>query len=1076
MIDRALQSPSLRLFCDALKQGSSLLVEELWETPRALLAALAVKSTGRSLLLLTGGTREDALFENLKQIDPDLPIEFPAWETLPGEEIAPSPDIIGKRFEALHALATRKKPSVVLCPLASFLQKLPPPHTLSSTWKKGDVHPFHQLPERLGKLGYRRVAVVSDKGEFAIRGGILDLFPVSSTDPYRIDFLGDEIDQIRIFDPVGQKTIGKIEAFFLSPADEGMLLRNASKLLSIGDFLGEDALLAWDDLVAIEENWVAIQKMPAHHSPFLFSLDEALRRMRNATQLLFSPRKLEEISAETILGKREGRAFQQVTFDALSRNFQTTRYFHPFMKLDRYFEVEESSLLSHLRSGVDLLFINATEKEEEEIKKNLPTIPLQMTFQKGYLSSGFAITDLSLAVIPNSEISHRTHIRRQKWRGTTHTPAAEFHQLSPGDMVVHFHSGIGRYLGMEKHTNHLGVETEFFSIQYADQSKLYVPLSQAYLISRYIGSREEPPPLSQIGSKRWQSAKAHAQAQIVGYASEMLQLYARRAAHGGFRFSPDSDLMKSFETEFPYQETSDQLLSIEAIKNDMQSPKAMDRLVCGDVGYGKTEVAMRAAFKAVVDGQKQVAVLVPTTVLAMQHFETFFARMTGFPIIVDLACRFRSTKEIKKTLEKTAEGKVDILIGTHRILSQDVQFKDLGLLIIDEEQRFGVRSKELLKKKKEGIDCLTLSATPIPRTLYLSLVSARDMSVISTPPQDRLPVKTILAETDPELITNSLLREFARGGQAFFIHNRVETIYERADWVQKMVPSARIGIVHGQMDSDDIDPIFHRFKQGELDLLFATTIIENGIDIPNANTILIDRADTYGLADLYQLRGRVGRWNRAAYAYFLVPKNTTLPEPTRKRLSALVEAGSYGGGMKIAMRDLEIRGAGDLLGVQQSGQVSAIGFHLYCKLLKRAIEAIKKQKAVSFEETKIESSFDARLPDTYIPEVSIRMELYYRLGEATTYAEIDEILTEIQDRFGPPPSPVLWLYHMSRLRSFVSANQFILLKFGNRTLHAERQVGKEIEKFDFLIPPKIQSPQELETFVTQYLKQVFGLQ
>ena len=1075
MIEKALESNSLKLFCEALKQGTSLLVEELWDTPRALMAALAVKATGRSLLLLTGGVREDALFENLKQLAPDLTLEFPAWETLPGEEIRPSPDIIGKRFEALYALQNRKGPVILLCPLSSFLQKLPPPSPISSIWKKKDTHTFQDIPKKLIELGYRKVAVVTDKGEFAIRGGIVDLFPVSATDPFRIDFLDDEIETIRTFDPVGQKTIGKVDQFFLSPADEENLLKHASKLVSIGDYLGEDPLLAWDDLVKIEENWVSIQKMPASRSPFLFSLDDALKRMKHSTQIIFSPNKLEEISQEAVLGKREGRSFQPVTFDALSRQISATRFFHPFMKLDMYFQIEEGTILSNLRKDVDLLFLNATEKEEEEIKNKLPSIPLKASFERGYLSTGFAITDISFALIPNSEITHRTHIRRQKWRGTTHTPAAEFHQLTPGDLVVHFHSGIGKYLGMEKHTNHLGVETEFFAIEYADKSKLFVPLSQAYLISRYIGSREDPPSLSQIGGKRWQAAKQHAQAQIVGYASEMLQLYARREAYGGFRFPPDTDLVKQFEEEFPYQPTTDQVLAVDAIKVDMGSQKAMDRLVCGDVGYGKTEVAMRAAFKAVADGQKQVAVLVPTTVLAMQHFETFSARMDGFPITVDLVCRFRTPKEIKKTLQKVSDGNVDILIGTHRILSEDVQFKDLGLLIIDEEQRFGVRSKELLKKKKEGIDCLTLSATPIPRTLYLSLVSARDMSVIGTPPQDRLPVKTIIAETDTEIITNALLREFARGGQAFFIHNRVESIYERAEWVQKLVPSARIGVVHGQMDSDDIDPIFHKFKKGELDLLFATTIIENGIDIPNANTILIDRADTYGLADLYQLKGRVGRWNRAAYAYFLIPKNMSLSEITRKRLNALVEAGSYGGGMKIAMRDLEIRGAGDLLGVQQSGQVSSIGFHLYCKLLKRAIDAIKKQKTVSFEETKIEATFDARLPDSYIPEVSIRMELYYRLGEASTYEEIDELLNEIKDRFGDPPPPVIWLYHMSRLRSFATNHQFSLLKFGNRTLLAERQVGKEVVKRNMIIPLKVQTPTELEEFVTKQLKQEFAI-
>ena len=626
---------------------------------------------------------------------------------------------------------------------------------------------------------------------------------------------------------------------------------------------------------------------------------------------------------------------------------------------------------------------------------------------------------------------------------------------------------------MEKQINHLGKETEFLTLQYAETSRLFVPLSQAYLVSRYIGSSEQPPSLSQLGGKRWQAVRANAQAQIVGYANELLQLYAERAVQGGHRYPPDGDIMIQFEQDFPYTETQDQVLAIQALKEDMISERAMDRLICGDVGYGKTEVAMRAAFKAVADGKRQVAVLVPTTVLAVQHYESFSQRMSGFPVNVGVVSRFHSAKEVRETLEKVKTGKIDILIGTHRILSEDVHFKNLGLIIIDEEQRFGVKAKEHLKKFKANADCLTLSATPIPRTLYMSLVHARDMSVINTPPQDRLPIRTIIAETEPELIQNAIMRELARGGQAFYIHNRVESLYTHADHIQKLVPTAKIGIVHGQMDPDAVDEIFHKFKQGELNLLFATTIIENGIDISNANTILIDRADTYGLADLYQLRGRVGRWNRSAYAYFLIPKNASLPEPARKRLNALVEAGGYGGGMKIAMRDLEIRGAGDIRGIQQSGQVSAVGFHLYCKMLKRAIDALKKQVPITFNETKMEFGFDARLPEDYINEVSLRMELYHRLGDASTLTEVDELLAEMKDRFGEPPTPVIWLYHLTRIRAFAAANHFSLLKFSNLSFLAEQQMGKQLNKQTILLPKKMQSPKELETYVIAQLAKYF---
>jgi transcription-repair coupling factor (superfamily II helicase) len=1033
-----------------LINDESILVEGLWDSPKALLASEAAKK--RSVLLITGGTREDRFFDNLAYFCPGVAIEFPAWETLPGEEIQPSPDIIGKRFEALDALIHKKGRKIVLCPLASLLQKVIPKETLAPLlhrWKKGSKVPFETLPELLTSLDYKRTAVVSDKGEFAIRGGILDLFPVASSDPFRIEFFGDEIEEIRTFDPVGQKSIGKAEEIFLCPAKELPLLQKAKRLVNIADYL-EEPILFWDDLLAIEDTYVGIRSLPAAKSLFFYPFEDLLKKWDSSQHIFCTEFHLED------------------RFEMFGHTFHARNFKHGFYKVESCFDPEESP-----DPSLNLLFLNSNDTEEEEVKKKLSsiTLPKNTRWEKGFLTSGYCLD--KLVVIPNVELSHRSRIRRQKWRSTYHTPAAEFHQLSPGDLVVHFHSGIGRFMGMEKHTNHLGQETEFLTLQYADNSKLFVPLSQAYLVSRYIGAKEEPPTLSQLGGKRWQAVRANAQAQIVGYANELLQLYAERVVQGGFRYPPDGDLMAQFERDFPYTETQDQLLAIQALKEDMLSDKPMDRLVCGDVGYGKTEVAMRAAFKAVADGKKQVAVLVPTTVLAVQHFENFSQRMSGFPINIGIVSRFHSAKEVKETLEKLQAGQIDILIGTHRILSKDVHFKNLGLIIIDEEQRFGVKAKEHLKKFKASADCLTLSATPIPRTLYMSLVHARDMSVINTPPQDRLPIKTIIAETEPELIQNALMRELARGGQAFYIHNRVESIYSRADTIQKLVPSAKIGIVHGQMDPDAVDEVFHRFKQGELNVLFATTIIENGIDISNANTILIDRADTYGLADLYQLRGRVGRWNRAAYAYFLIPKHANLSEQARKRLNALVEAGGYGGGMKIAMRDLEIRGAGDILGIQQSGQVSAIGFHLYCKMLKRAIDALKKKQPISFNETKMEFHFDARIPEDYINEVSLRMEIYHRLGEASSFAEIDDLLAEMKDRFGSPPQPVVWLYRLTRIRAFGAANHFSLLKFSQLSFIAEQQMGKQLNRQTILLPKKVQTPEDLEKYVLAQLKNQF---
>ncbi|MFQ5729492.1 MAG: transcription-repair coupling factor, partial [Waddliaceae bacterium] len=555
---------------------------------------------------------------------------------------------------------------------------------------------------------------------------------------------------------------------------------------------------------------------------------------------------------------------------------------------------------------------------------------------------------------------------------------------------------------------------------------------------------------------------------IMGYASDLLQLYAKRELKGGFAYSEDSPDLLAFDEEFPFVETEDQLNAIADIKKDMMCPKAMDRLVCGDVGYGKTEVAMRAAFKAILDGEKQVAMLVPTTVLAMQHYDNFIDRMRNFPINVAVLSRFRTAKQARDTLEKIANGTVDIVIGTHRLISKDVHFKNLGLIIIDEEQRFGVRAKEHLKKIKTGVDCLTLSATPIPRTLYLSLIGARDLSVINTPPQDRLPIKTIIAAPHDELIKNAILRELSRNGQIYVIHNRIETIYGVADRIKKLLPQARVAVGHGQMHTSEIDEIFHSFKNGHIDILVATTIVENGIDIPNANTILIDRSDHFGLADLYQLRGRVGRWNRRAYAYFLVSKQRYLPEATRKRLNALAEASGYGGGMKLAMRDLEIRGAGETLGTKQSGHVSAIGFHLYCKLLRKTIKALEGKMPSILTETKIDFPVDARLPEDYVNETSLRMEIYQRLGEAASWDDVNAIWEELQDRFGPIPEPVRWLYHVTRIKVYASLHGYTLLKLNKVSLTTEQRKGKKTITRQLLIG-KIRSPQDLEDKILKAL-------
>jgi transcription-repair coupling factor (superfamily II helicase) len=1075
-ISNLLSSPILSEFCTLLSKEPSLLIEGLWDGPKAALLALIAHATKKNILVITGEKRESHLLSDLDYFGLSSFLEFPSWETLPGEEIPPSPDIVGSRFAILHKLLTQTGPHLVLCPLQAALQKLPSKEKLKplcNLWKVGEEIPFDSLPDFLEALGYRREALVTDKGQFALRHGILDIFPLSTPDPYRLEFFGDAIESIRTFDPVGQKSLEKVAQVFLCPGSEFQLLQEEKKPALLLEYLGKNSLVVFDELALLEDRYVALNALPSSQSRYFAKIQELIEASGSLQTLYWISEQMEELSEVELLGKK-GRAFysrkeplQPLTFEAFALKFQSKRWSHPFHLIGDFFSTTEvmsattgeeilHGVAQQSSSALDLHLLCATPSEEEFLKNQIHDLgillPEKTHFEQAYLSSGFVVGDSLLALLPMTEITHRYRVRRQKWRSTSHTPSSEFHALSPGDYVVHFHQGIGKYLGTEKRQNHLGQESEFLVLEYAERSKFFVPIASSYLVSRYIGAREQPPTLSELGTQRWQRTYEQAQKAILGYAEELLRLQAEREVKGGFLYPEDGPLLTAFENEFPFVETPDQLLAIEATKQDMRSAKAMDRLICGDVGYGKTEVAMRAAFKAVTDGKKQVAVLVPTTMLAMQHYETFCERMANFPLSIGALSRFLPAKTVKENLENAKNGSLDIVIGTHRLISKDVHFKDLGLIIIDEEQRFGVRAKEQLKKLKIGVDCLTLSATPIPRTLYMSLIGARDVSIINTPPQDRLPIKSHICERDPSIIQNALLRELSRDGQVYFIHNRVESITRVAEELQKLVPQAKILVGHGQMSSDELDEVYHLFKRGEADILVATTIVESGVDIPNANTILIDRADSFGLADLYQLRGRVGRWNRPAYAYFLVAERRELRELSHKRLSALLETSGYGGGMKVALRDLEIRGAGDILGLKQSGQIASIGFHLYCKLLRRTVEAMKKKASPRFIETKMEFTYDARFPEDYIDSAPIRMELYHRLGEAMTFEEVDALLLELIDRFGKPPPPVIWLIHMTRIRIRASQLGFTLLKFDRLTLLIEKKQGKETLRHSFVLP------------------------
>lgn len=1088
MLASLFEKPFFKKLEETFQKNSPLLFEGLWDLPKALIIAYLKRAIKTDILIISGGERESKLLDDLTALE-EVCLEFPSWEILPSEEVSPSLDIVGERMEIFKKL-TQNGPKLIVTSLQGALQKIPDISLISPlylTLKKGQTIPFEKVIKHLLELGYERTTLAEDKGQFAVRGGIIDLFPISLHNPYRLDFFGDEIERIKSYDPVSQNSTGEVDHIEVVPLNERELTHIAPT--SLVDHLKKGAIIVFDDILKIEDRYIELKKFK---SPLLTPLED-LFSLDNP-KLYFCKEAIEALHEGVRQPKAEKGFYSSniatlnpVTFELCNVSLSAMRSSHPFVSFADFFDIDVASLelhqkqllerLKELPPSFDLHVFSSTRAEEATFKSHLgkTEVPTDTKFHIAYFSSGLLYPGENFGLLPYSEFSLRQKITRKKWRNTYHTAPSEFHQIEAGDFVVHFHNGIGKFLGIDKQKNHLGMESEFMVIEYAGSSKLFVPMSQAHLVSRYIGASELPPTLHTIGTKKWHQAKVKTQVALLGYAKELLQLQAERQSKGGFVYPEDSEEMRLFEEEFPYEETEDQIAAIAEIKKDMLSGQPMDRLICGDVGYGKTEVAMRAAFKAAFDGKKQVAVLVPTTILATQHYETFKQRMENFGVNIGLVCRFKSPKENKKTLELVANGQIDILIGTHRLLSEDVAFKDLGLLVIDEEQRFGVRAKEKLKKIKSIVDCLTMTATPIPRTLYFSLLNIRSLSVIASPPHDRLPIKTIICDREEAVMQNAILRELSRDGQVYFIHNRVETITEVATHIQELLPNAKVAIVHGQMDAGDIEDVFHAFKKGDVDILFATSIVENGIDIPNANTILIDRAHHFGISDLYQLRGRVGRWNKVAYAYFLTPRFQILPEPAQKRLQALVSSSGHGGGMKLAMMDLELRGAGDILGVEQSGHVASVGFHLYCKLLKKTIKALEENKQEAFIDTRIECKYRAEIPSYYVDDVAQRLDFYHRFGDAESLEEVDTLFSQIEDRYGKATEEVLFLYHLTRLKVFAQKNNFTLLKYDKLTLTAERQMGNKTDKKTFFLPQAI-SGKELELITLKRLKEEFALQ
>jgi len=945
------------------------------------------------------------------------------------------------------------------------------------TLQTGDVIPPHQLLEQCVRAGYEPVAVVEEPGTFSRRGSLIDIYPPNRDKPLRLDFFGDELDSIRTFDPAAQRSEDRLQTVTLAPAHEalpewGKVAESALRALDLSrcntaarqriaeerdnlvtgesfpgmeyylpylyphpstllDFLPRNALVVMDDTLALESAALNLENQAL--SVRAEMMDDGQLPSNFAVPYLSWEELKPRLAAHSAVGLGYGQGETHPYFDA------------DFVPAPTYGGQLRQTLadIAELRGkGQRVVLITRqaerlTDLLREEGIYVVPTDdvteapePGSVYIIDGIAAEGWAFSAGQLVVLTDAELFGWTRLKKRRpARRRKSAPETFFADLEPGDYVVHIEYGIGRYHGIvRKSIGH--IEREYLEIEFAAGDRLFVPIHQADQVSRYLGADEREPYMHRLGTSEWNTVRAKAEKAVRDIAAELLELYASREVTSGYAFSADTQWQHELEESFPYEETEDQLRALIEVKADMEKPKPMDRLICGDVGYGKTEVALRAAFKAVMDG-KQVAVLVPTTILAQQHFYTFRRRLRAFPVVVEMLSRFRSPEEQEAVIEDLALGKIDIIIGTHRLLSNDVTPKDLGLLIIDEEQRFGVSHKERLKQLRREVDVLTLTATPIPRTLYMSLSGIRDMSVIDTPPEERLPVRTYVSEHDPAMIRKAILREMDRGGQVYFVHNRVQDIELVAADLQDIVPEARLAVGHGQMNEDEMAQVMLGFAQGEYDVLVCTTIIESGLDIPNVNTIIIDRADTFGLAQLYQLRGRVGRSINRAYAYLFY--KPPLTEIARKRLQTIQEAAELGAGFRVAMRDLEIRGAGEILGAEQHGHIAAVGFDLYCRLLQQAVEELRDSSGESLDAIhraqhavaastvvgagpSLDLPLSAYLPDDFMPDSQLRLRFYRRLARVDSLDELDELTAEFRDRFGQMPEAVSNLFYLLKVR------------------------------------------------------------
>jgi transcription-repair coupling factor (superfamily II helicase) len=1084
--------PGFARVASHLKEGTGRIrVSGLTPTAKALLLVLFQRAAQRPIIFVVNDNRavEDLIpvlrgfCELTAACDPDSIVSLPARDVLPFQNLSPHPELQEERATALWKISTGAA-SIVVSPItatAILLNSSDYYSGLARTIRRGESFDLESLLAHLNTVGYNSADVVEMPGQYAVRGGILDVYSPEADRPLRIEFFGDEAESIRKFDPTSQRSSNPVDEALLLPLTETPVSEHL--LGAIHTRLSGKRITGSEEIVEAAVRAGGVNVFPGweFYTPVAGATNTIFDLIPGAVVLRDEPEQLHQEfdkfwTRVTEAHERSGvgnlvrpedlyvppDAWWEKTAalaGADTEHLGITRTVEELPEAQSETAIQFLTQPSPRFHGAVPAMLEEAQKITRDGKRVLIAVPnigeverladvfteYNVSFKLGsrtrggesyadetsyfagevftstlataYVPDGVLIPDANLAIFGARDLfdeSEAVGSRPQRTKSKISAFLSDFRDLQVGDYVVHVEHGIGQYQGL-KEINHGDGPAEFMLLEFADAARLYVPLTRLDLIQKYRSSEGAKPVLSHLGTQAWSKTKARVRKAMEDMTDELLKLYAERKTAVGHAFPADNEWYREFEDSFEFTETEDQGQAIKDVLRDMESHQPMDRLLCGDVGYGKTEVAMRAAFKAAADN-RQVAVLAPTTVLAFQHFETFKQRFAPFPVTVEMISRFRNAKQQKEILQKTEAGKIDILIGTHRILSKDIKFSDLGLLIVDEEQRFGVRHKERIKQMRKQVDVLTMSATPIPRTLHMSLVGLRDMSVIETPPKDRMAIQTVVASWDEKLIQSSIEQELERGGQIYFVHNRVDTIWEIAAKLQALVPKARIIVGHGQMSEGELEKVMLKFMHHEADILVSTTIIENGLDIPLCNTILINRAERLGLSELYQLRGRVGRSNRRAYAYLLIPPEVELTPIARRRLAALKEFSDLGAGFKLAALDLELRGAGNMLGGEQSGHIEAIGFELYTQMLERAVREMKGEAGSEEAETQLNLGLNIRIPADYVPEENQRLQMYKRVARVETESQLGDVTAEMTDRYGPPPPAVRNLLDYASLK------------------------------------------------------------